>query len=120
MVPASDVIVNAARLRYAAIWLLIASSCAFGATAPSSPKDSIRIDDASIPMPDGVRLAADLFVPAGSAKGKRFPVLLEYLPYRKNEARGRNYALYSYFVRHGYIVARVDIRGTGQSEGHLI
>ncbi|HEY7513418.1 MAG TPA: CocE/NonD family hydrolase, partial [Vicinamibacteria bacterium] len=71
-------------------------------------------------MPDGVRLAADLYVPKGGRAGERFPVLLEYLPYRKTEARGRNYSLYSYFVRRGYLVARVDIRGTGNSEGKLI
>jgi putative CocE/NonD family hydrolase len=46
--------------------------------------------------------------------------LLEYLPYRKTEARSRNHALYSYFVERGYVVARVDIRGTGNSEGRLI
>jgi putative CocE/NonD family hydrolase len=78
------------------------------------------MQQAWIPLPDGVRLAADLFVPTGGEAGERFPVLLEYLPYRKSESRGSNYALYSYFVRRGYIVARVDIRGTGNSEGQLI
>jgi putative CocE/NonD family hydrolase len=73
-----------------------------------------------IGMPDGVRLAADLYVPAGDVKEKTFPVLLEYLPYRKTESRARNHALYSYFVERGYVVARVDIRGTGNSEGRLI
>src|SRR6185295_8188914 len=38
----------------------------------------------------------------------------------KTEARGSRYALYAYFVRRGYVVARVDIRGTGNSEGALI
>jgi putative CocE/NonD family hydrolase len=47
-------------------------------------------------------------------------VLLEYLPYRKDESRARNHRLYSYFVARGYVVARVDIRGTGKSEGKLI
>ena len=47
-------------------------------------------------------------------------MLLEYLPYRKTESRGGSHALYSYFVRRGYVVARVDIRGTGNSEGRLI
>jgi putative CocE/NonD family hydrolase len=78
------------------------------------------MEQAWIPLPDGVRLAADLFVPTGGEAGERFPVLLEYLPYRKSESRGGNYAMYSYFVRRGYIVARVDIRGTGNSEGRLI
>jgi putative CocE/NonD family hydrolase len=87
---------------------------------PSPPVYAIGLEQAWIPLPDGVRLAADLFVPTGGGAGERFPVLLEYLPYRKTESRARNHALYSYFVRRGYIVARVDIRGTGNSEGRLI
>jgi putative CocE/NonD family hydrolase len=80
----------------------------------------MALEEAWIPMPDGVRLAADLYLPSGRATRRRLPVLLEYLPYRKTEARRRNHALYSYFVRRGYVVARVDIRGTGNSEGRLI
>ena len=72
---------------------------------PSAPIYEIGMQEAWIPLPDGVRLAADLFVPKGEEDGERFPVLLEYLPYRKAESRSRNYALYSYFVRRGYIVA---------------
>jgi predicted acyl esterase len=59
-------------------------------------------------------------MPSGGKAGGRFPVLLEYLPYRKTEARGDRYGLYAYFVKRGYVVARVDIRGTGNSEGRLI
>ncbi len=59
-------------------------------------------------------------MPTGGDGGRRFPVLLEYLPYRKDEARARTYKTYSYFVRRGYVVARVDMRGTGNSEGRLI
>ncbi|HXV63206.1 MAG TPA: CocE/NonD family hydrolase, partial [Vicinamibacteria bacterium] len=62
----------------------------------------------------------DLFMPSGGPEGERFPVLLEYLPYRKGEASARNHGLYSYFVERGYVVARVDIRGMGNSEGSLI
>ena len=69
-------------------------------------------------MRDGVRLAADVWRP-DEGKGP-WPVLLEYLPYRKTEARGGSYPGYAYFVRRGYVVARVDIRGTGNSEGTLI
>ena len=47
-------------------------------------------------------------------------MLLEYIPYRKTEARGERYSLYAYFVERGFIVARVDIRGTGNSEGRVI
>ncbi|HEV8200477.1 MAG TPA: CocE/NonD family hydrolase, partial [Candidatus Polarisedimenticolia bacterium] len=87
------------------------------------PAPGIVMREISIPMPDGVRLAADLWMPEASAAAKpkqKLPVLLEYLPYRKTEARGDRFGLYAYFVRRGYVVARVDIRGTGNSEGVLI
>jgi putative CocE/NonD family hydrolase len=90
------------------------------AEEPSPARFEIRMEEAAIPMPDGVRLAADVWRPKGPGDGERFPVLLEYLPYRKNESRGDRAAFYAYFVRRGYVVARVDIRGTGASEGTLI
>jgi hypothetical protein len=94
---------------------------AAGAVAGASPPAyGMTRREVFIPMPDGVRLAADLFLPEGGGRRERFPVLLEYLPYRKDESRGRNHPLYQYFVRRGYVVARVDIRGTGRSGGRLI
>jgi len=103
------------------IALVIACGCSPEAIeSPSAPIYGMGLQEAWIPMPDGVRLAADLFVPEGGKDDERFPVLLEYLPYRKTESRGRDHAMYSYFVRRGYIVARVDMRGTGNSEGRLI
>jgi len=95
-------------------------------TAPQEAGDlyAMHLQEAWITMQDGVRLAADLYVPAVAGSGTMatgpFPVLLEYLPYRKTESRSRNYGLYSHFVQRGYAVARVDIRGTGNSEGRLI
>ena len=70
-----------------------------------------------IPMRDGVRLAADLYRPEpGSGPPEPLPVVMEYIPYRKDEVvRGSRF--YEYLPRNGYIVARVDIRGTGASEG---
>jgi putative CocE/NonD family hydrolase len=88
--------------------------------APSPPEYEVEMREARIGMKDGVRLAADLYMPTGGEGGETFPVLLEYLPYRKTESRARNHSLYSYFLERGYVVARVDIRGTGNSEGRLI
>lgn len=82
--------------------------------------EEIEITEAKIKMSDGVFLAADIFWPADANKKDRFPILLEYLPYRKNESRSRNYSLYSYFLEHDYLVVRVDMRGTGNSEGVTI
>ncbi len=69
-------------------------------------------------MKDGVRLAATYYTPVPRSPGERFPVLFEFLPYRKDDGGYIGiYSLYTYFVRRGYILARVDIRGTGSSEG---
>jgi len=87
---------------------------------PSPPTFDVVLEEAWISMKDGVRLAADLWRPKGKGDGGPFPVLLEYLPYRKTESRGGAYDFYAYFARRGYVVARVDIRGTGNSEGTLI
>ena len=93
---------------------------AASAAAAAEPTGGMQIESAWIPMTDGNRLSVDLYQPTGGASGDRHPVLLEYLPYRKHEARSRNWPLYSYFVQRGYVVAAVDIRGTGNSEGRLI
>ena len=112
--------------RILAAVLLLTSVIAGAAQAsthplPVSPATfDIAMQEVMIPMPDGVRLAADVWRPKGTGDRGPFPVLLEYLPYRKDEARGDRYPLYAYFVRRGYVVARVDMRGTGNSEGTLI
>ncbi len=92
---------------------------AFTACDPNSYKKK-DINEVWITMSDGIRLAADIYWPLEYDRKDRFPVLLEYTPYRKNESRARNHSLYSYFLKRGYIVARVDIRGTGNSEGKTI
>ncbi len=107
--------------RLLAVWsLLVIIPLAEAADPVSAPRYGVTMQEQRIRMTDGVRLAADVYFPEGAAAGARFPVLLEYLPYRKTDSRARNFALYSYFVERGYVVARVDIRGTGNSEGRLI
>ena len=69
-------------------------------------------------MPDGVRLSATLYMPANAKPDERFSALLEYLPYRKDDAMAaRDYPIHTYFAARGYVSARVDIRGFGTSEG---
>ena len=82
------------------------------------PASATVIREARIPMPDGVALAATLYLPP-DADAAPVPVVLEYLPYRKDDSVGRNLQLNSYLTRRGYAGARVDIRGTGNSEGEL-
>ncbi|MGB6308950.1 MAG: CocE/NonD family hydrolase, partial [Steroidobacteraceae bacterium] len=98
--------------------LTTASSYAGAALPPSAPEYGVRLEKVWIPMKDGIRLAATLYMPAAPKAGERFPALLEYLPYRKDDDEAaRDYGTHSYFARRGYVGARVDIRGFGESEG---
>jgi putative CocE/NonD family hydrolase len=66
-------------------------------------------------MPDGVRLAASLYLPL---TGGPWPLLLEALPYRKDDLTAHYAGEYERFAgEFGYAVCRLDIRGTGSSEG---
>lgn len=65
-----------------------------------------------IPMRDGTRLAADVWLP--EAPG-RYPVLLARTPYMKTGLGLRHWA--HYFASRGYVVAVQDTRGRGDSEG---
>jgi predicted acyl esterase len=76
------------------------------------------MEQAWIPMKDGVRLAATLYMPDGAKVDEKFPALLEYLPYRKDDGTAAgDYPKHAYFARRGYVSVRVDIRGFGASEG---
>ena len=67
-----------------------------------------------ITMADGVRLAATLHVPDGEGP---WPAILEALPYRKDDLTASYRTEYVRLADAGYLVCRVDLRGTGTSEG---
>lgn len=70
-------------------------------------------------MSDSTRLAARLWLPA-NAYDSPVPVILEYIPYRKRDgSRLRDETIHPYFAGHGYASIRVDLRGSGDSEGVL-
>jgi uncharacterized protein len=72
-----------------------------------------------ITLSDGCRLAARLWLPDGAARTP-VPAVLEYIPYRKRDGtRARDEPMHGYFAAHGYAAVRVDMRGSGESEGHL-
>ena len=81
------------------------------------PRQVREIENAWIPMPDGTRLAARIWLPV-DAEADPVPAILEYLPYRKRDGTvERDHLTHPYFAGHGYAGARVDLRGTGDSEG---
>ena len=83
------------------------------------PKDEAAdIGLAWIPMADGVRLSARIWRPAGLQPA---PVVLEYIPYRKSDAyRAHDDAWGAALAAEGFAYARVDVRGSGDSEGVLV
>ena len=72
-----------------------------------------------IPLSDGTRLAARIWLPIDAADTP-VPAVLEYIPYRKNDRTAwRDSLMHPYFAGHGFASVRVDLRGSGDSDGVL-
>ncbi|MDX1609951.1 MAG: CocE/NonD family hydrolase [Halofilum sp. (in: g-proteobacteria)] len=83
------------------------------------PRPIRVIENVWIPMADGVRLAARVWLPE-DAEQDPVPALLECMPYRKRDfTRLRDEPLHAYLAGHGYASIRLDLRGSGDSEGLL-
>ncbi|MEZ5923414.1 MAG: CocE/NonD family hydrolase [Hyphomicrobiaceae bacterium] len=75
------------------------------------------IENLWVPLKDGARLAAKLWLPA-EADRKPVPAILEYIPYRKRDGTTpRDLTNYPIFAAAGYAGVRVDIKGNGESDG---
>jgi predicted acyl esterase len=73
-----------------------------------------------IPLSDGVHLAVRYWLPEDAAENP-VPAILEYIPYcTRDGTAARDEAMHPYFAGHGYAAIRVDIRGSGESEGVLL
>ncbi len=79
---------------------------------------SIRVvENIFIPLKDGSRVAAKLWIPEDAEKNP-VPAIMEYIPYRKRDFTARRDAqTHAYLAGHGYASLRVDCRGGGDSEG---
>ncbi len=85
-------------------------------TYPGAPGPyAVRVDSTVfITLSDGVRLAADLYVPSGV--GQQVPAIVWRTPYDKNRFRDRDPQL-RVLASHGYVVVAEDVRGRFESEG---
>ncbi len=90
-----------------------------GATVVASFPHAVReIEHTWIPLRDGSRLAARIWLPEGAA---RSPAVVEYIPYGKRVGtRERDEAMHAWFAGHGLAALRVDLRGSGESDGVLL
>ena len=78
----------------------------------------LLIENTWIPLSDGCRLAARIWLPE-DAEDDPVPTILNYIPYRKNEGMAMDAPDQRYVAGHGYAFVRVDIRGSGDSDGLL-
>jgi putative CocE/NonD family hydrolase len=89
-----------------------------GIGEPEGLPDGVTVRDEWIPMPDGVRLHTRIWAPTSSSPDAPVPVLLEYLPYRLDDwTAPRDSERHPWYAANGYASVRVDIRGTGSSDG---
>lgn len=70
-------------------------------------------------MRDGCLLSARIWMPT-DAETEPVPAILEYLPYRWMDFTAvRDSRMHRFYATHGYACVRVDIRGSGNSQGVL-
>lgn len=100
----------------------------WGAPASAQPAAGAEVERHStyVRMPDGVRLAVDVWLPKGTAPGSRLPTILEQTRYYRSATvktdpsgacHAAGFAAMKAFAAHGYAYVVVDVRGTGASFG---
>lgn len=89
-------------------------------TVDSFPYEVHEIENTFITMRDGARLAARIWLPEGAEEAP-LPAIMEYIPYRKRDlTRGRDDNNHAYLAGHGYVCVRIDMRGSGDSDGTVL
>jgi putative CocE/NonD family hydrolase len=78
----------------------------------AAQKPAVKTIHALVPMRDGVKLAANVYLPGG--EHGRLPTILERTPYGKGADAAPNQLA---FVEHGYAVVVQDVRGRYESQG---
>jgi putative CocE/NonD family hydrolase len=79
---------------------------------------AVTVREEWIPLADGCRLHARIWLP--ERLDEPVPALLEYLPYRKGDwTAARDAQRHPWYAAHGYAAVRVDMRGSGNSDGIL-
>src|ERR1044072_2858509 len=94
-----------------AVVLAFGGARAVDAQNNASPPPVDLMWGVKIPLRDGTRLNATVYLPG--APREPVPVIVTLTPYISDSYHERA----MYFARHGYVFALVDVRGRGNSEG---
>lgn len=87
---------------------------------PPALREVRDIENEWVPLSDGTRLAARIWLPT-DADTDPVPAILEYVPYRKDDdTAAQDARRHPYFAARGYASVRVDLRGSGDSGGVLL
>lgn len=105
----------------------------YAAERPRPAYAGIRYSSCYLTMRDGVRIAIDLYLPAGLANGVGLPTILHHSRYYRSMLLRRPFRMFlggkpfnpiaadvrrrNYFVTSGYAWVDVDVRGSGASYG---
>ena len=88
-------------------------------TVSEFPRAVRAVENLWIELGDGCRLAACMWLPEDAAANP-VPAIVECLPYRKRDGTiWRDVTMHPYIAGHGYASLRIDLRGTGDSDGIL-
>ncbi|MCI0550076.1 MAG: CocE/NonD family hydrolase [Anaerolineae bacterium] len=69
-------------------------------------------------MRDGIELSANLWQPVATRPDEKCPAILEMIPYRKDDHRyNTDHRHGQYWAERGFAFCRLDVRGTGSSDG---
>jgi len=99
-----------------ALWAVVSFAVELGALAGEAQDQVVSCRDVMVAMRDGVRLATDVYLPAGADRApaaRKLPAILTRMPYNKDSAR----SLGLYYAARGYAFVAQDTRGRYKSEG---
>jgi uncharacterized protein len=89
-------------------------------TRETFPRATHCLSHVKIPLPDGATLAARVWLPV-DADADPVPAIIDAVPYRLTDGFApRDAVQYPYLAGHGYAAVRIDLRGSGDSEGLLL
>ncbi|HEX4507536.1 MAG TPA: CocE/NonD family hydrolase, partial [Alphaproteobacteria bacterium] len=78
-----------------------------------------RRDAVEIALSDGTRILATLWLPV-DAETAPVPAVVEMVPYRRRDGTVfRDWPMQPYVAGHGFAYCRIDLRGSGDSDGIL-